>query len=256
MATTTESAIQRSMQAYCLQLSDACSLEWGVAYTCPRFARLDVANQLREVIVERPEDVSSAFSAAEAYFAERGTRCLRWSAALDEPIDEMASFLAERGFRREDFSVMAVRGWVEIPVREAFRVLPARAMRKALAAILRRRYGEMDPTVAGASVEASMERLDEAQMEGFVAMCGSEAVGWCSFFEVGDIGMVTDLFVAASHRRRGVGTALMGHTLKLARRLLKRVTCVRVGADQTGAIELFRRCGLEVDGAVVEFVRD
>ncbi len=255
MATPTETAIQRAMQAYGLLLGESCGLDWGVAFTSTRFPRIASGNQLREVMVGRAEELPMAFESVEAYFAERGARCLRWSPAVDQPVDALAPFLADRGFDRDDYSLMTVREWVDVPSREGVRVLPARAMPKALSAILRQRHADAGAELVDARVDAERERLDEARIEGFVAVCEGEAVGWCSFFEVGDIGVVTDLFVASDHRRRGVGTTLMSHALKLAKRLMMRVTCVRVGVAHSGACALFQRCGLETDGSAVEFVR-
>lgn len=251
MATTTESSLQRAMQAYCLQLSESQSLDHGVAFTSPRFPGLNCANQLREVIVERPEAIPGAFAAAERHFAERGVRCLRWSVAIDEPIDATASFLSTQGFRREEYAVMTVRESVDLPVDEGIRVLPARAMRKALNEILHERCAGFDE-----AIRAMTERLDEPQLDGFVAMRSGTPAGWCSFFQVGDFGLVADLYVVENCRRQGVGVALVSHVLKLARRLLMRKMCLRVGVEQSEAIALFGRCGFERDGTAVEFVRD
>jgi GNAT superfamily N-acetyltransferase len=47
----------------------------------------------------------------------------------------------------------------------------------------------------------------------FLAYIGDELVGWVGSMRSGDVGSVTNLYVVAPHRRRGVGTALMTHLL-------------------------------------------
>jgi GNAT superfamily N-acetyltransferase len=47
----------------------------------------------------------------------------------------------------------------------------------------------------------------------FLAHIGDELVGWVGSMRHGDIGSVTNLYVVAAHRRRGVGTALMTRLL-------------------------------------------
>ncbi len=250
MATPTESAALRALQAHTLLLGDSESLDWGVAYVCPRFPNINTANQLREVAIERADDIARAFDEVTDRYTAAGLKCHRWALAADQPPDAIGRFLSARGFRREDHTVMTVDAWVDVPAADGVRVLPARAMRKALDAILIDAHpGPLTP-----QRDAAVERLNDPRMEGCVAIVGGAPAGYCTFFEVGDIGYISDLFVSDPHRRRGVGTALMGHVLRLARRLMMRVTCLRVPVDAKNAESLFTRCGLRPDGVVTEFV--
>ncbi len=273
MVTTTESAVLRATQARCLQLSESISLDWGVAYTSDRFRDFGEANQIREVVIDPAECIPAAFEAVEGHYSALGLTCLRWAPAADQGTDELDRFLVSRGFEREEFTAMAVAEWVEYPEDKSVRVLPARAMPKALGVILREasmREGGTgsDPActqkgsdpgpkagVGVSPVEAAIERLDDPQTETTVAMVQDRPVGCCSFFEVGDIGLVTDFFVEEQFRDGVVGQLLVGHVLKLSRRLQKRVTCLRVGSDDAWAISIFQRCGLHADGKLTEFAR-
>ncbi|MEE9294749.1 MAG: GNAT family N-acetyltransferase [Phycisphaerae bacterium] len=261
MATATESAILRALQAYGLQLGESFSLDWGIAYTCPRFPQLDSANQFREIIIEETEahgfesvGLPSVFESVEEHFAQQGLKCRRWAPAVDQPLGKLEAFLTGRGFVCEDFVVMGLRSWADLEVAEGIRVLPARAMPKALCEILHEAYAASEPFLRDALVAAATERLDDPQIQGLVATLEGKPVGFGAFYEVGDIGLVTDVFVSEAYRRRGVGTALMDHILKLARRLMMRITCARVPADGAAAIELLRSCGMEADGRLTEFV--
>ena len=114
--------------------------------------------------------------------------------------------------------------------------------------------GAADESLREELVEAATERLNDPQMDAVIAMVDGETAGFCALFEVGDIALVTDLVVTPAYRRRGVATALVNHVLKLARRLLMRVTCVKVPVDNAAAATLFGRCGMEPDGDLTEFV--
>jgi GNAT superfamily N-acetyltransferase len=146
---------------------------------------------------------------------------------------------------------MTVTEWRELDDHPDVRVLPARAMRKALDTILPEMAAETGGDAARA--DATADRLDDARVEGAVAIVDGDPVGYCSLFEVGDIGMLAELYVSPARRRNGVGTALVAHLLKQARRLLFRVTCVRVPKGDDAAVTLFEKCGFARDGALVEF---
>ena len=255
MATTTVSAILRSNQAYYAQLSDTTSLQFGIAYTCPRYPSLEFANQFREVLIEQSGDVETAFAEAEAYFAGAGVQCYAWVPAADQPIEPMATFLSSKGYRRRDLSAMVVREWVELPAPQDVRVLPARAMPKALHAIHTEEFRMSDSVKQNMLMAAATERFNEPQIDAFLALVDGAPAGHCTLFQVGDIGRIVDLFVVESLRRRGVATALMGHLLRMARRLSMRLTCAEIPSDSVAALTLCERCGLVGDGTTTELVK-
>lgn len=255
MATATVSAILRSNQAYYAQLSDTTSLQYGIAYTCPRYPSLESANQFREVLIEQLGDVETAFAEVEAHFAGAGVRCYAWVPAADQSIEPMATFLSSKGYCRRDLSAMVVQEWVELPAPRDIRVLPARAMRKALHAIHAEEFRMSDSAKQDMLMAAATERLDEPQMDAFVALLDGAPAGHCTLFQVGDIGRIVDLFVVELFRRGGVATALMGHLLRMARRLTMRITCMEIPSDSVAALTLCERCGLVQDGTTTEFVK-
>lgn len=254
MATATVSAILRSNQAYYAQLSDTTSLQYGIAYTCPRYPSLESANQFREVLIEQPGDMEPAFAEVEAHFAGAGVRCYAWVPAADQSIEPVATFLSSKDYRRRDLSAMVVQEWVELPAPRDIRVLPARAMRKALHAIHAEEFRMSDAAEQDMLTAGATERLDESQIDAFVALLDGAPAGHCTLFQVGDIGRIVDLFVVESFRRGGVATALMGHLLRMARRLTMRITCMEIPSDSVAALTLCERCGLVQDGTTTEFV--
>lgn len=195
----------------CEQIATWETLEFGVAFCCPEIPSFTGANQLRDVWLA-DIDGQTAFTRAEAYYAERGLTCLRWTPASGQAVEPVEALLTGKGWRRVETLAMGLRDWDASTLTddESVRVLPARAMRKA--------YGktfEGDPTGQAAGVE----RLNDAKHDAFVCTLDGEPAGRAAYVEVGDIARLADVFVLPRFRRRGVGRSLAGHFLRTARRL-------------------------------------
>ncbi len=252
----TVGSLHRAQQAYCQQLGESRALEAGVAFTSELHPAVGDANQFREVVIASSEDIPGAYEEATAYFAERGCVCSRWTPALDQPVDALGRYLEGLGFHREDFAAFVLRESVAMPTPDDVRILPARAMRKALHVVLSDAYAD---EVAGddacaMAVEAAKDRLDDPHLEGFVAMRGDVPAGYVALHQVGDIGRLQGLFVCPEHREAGVGTALMGKALRMGRRLAIRVLCAGVPTSKVAGTSLMGKCGMMVDGGWAEFV--
>ena len=92
----------------------------------------------------------------------------------------------------------------------------------------------------------------------FVAVDGGRVVGWCDVnpktHETLRHSGVLGMGVAASHRRRGVGSALLGTTLEAAAaKGLWRIELV-VRADNAAAIALYERHGFELEGRLRDYL--
>ncbi len=253
-ATSTVSAILRSNQAYYAQLSDTMTLQWGIAFTSTRYPSVPSANQFREVVIERPEDFELAFDAAQDHFSDVGVKCFVWAPAAAQPVEPLAATLTGRGFRRRDLRAMVLSQVKESSVPQGVRVLPARAMRKALHAINVEAFRSSDAADRELHAASAADRLNDPQMDAFVAMLDGMPAGRCALYQVGDIARIVDLFVVESCRRQGVAIGLMYHVIKMARRLTMRITCAEVAPDNSSALALCERCGMVADGATIEFV--
>jgi len=92
----------------------------------------------------------------------------------------------------------------------------------------------------------------------FVAVDEGRVVGWCDVnpktHETLRHSGVLGMGVAASHRGRGVGSALLGVTLEAASvRAITRVELV-VRADNLAAIALYERHGFELEGRLRGYI--
>jgi len=95
-------------------------------------------------------------------------------------------------------------------------------------------------------------------MTQFVALDGGRVVGWCDVNPKTHAtlrhGGVLGMGVAASHRGRGVGSALIQTTLAAATaRGIRRVELI-VRADNAAAIALYERHGFELEGRLRDYL--
>ncbi|MCH7702318.1 MAG: GNAT family N-acetyltransferase [Planctomycetes bacterium] len=254
MQLSTRSAIARSTQAYCSLISEAESLTHGVTFRCERFRQLTAANQIREVVADSAESAAQAFDAVEAYYESHGLQCHRWAPTIDADPEVLNACLSPHGFTTKRLNAMVLADWPTLNENSHVRILPARPMRDAFRATY------VDASLAGPDnpnqvADAALDRLDEAAMDMFVAVVDKKPVGRGGLFTVGDIGLIVDVAVLPEWRGQGVGTSVMRHLLALAQRLIPRIVCLDVDADDEALGALLTRCGFVADGQLIEFDR-
>ena len=253
MQRSTVDSLLRISQAYCEQLCEKQTLDYGIVYSSLRFAGLPECNQYREVIAETPEQLHAAFAECETCFSRMGLHCHRWAPAQSRTSEEITRFLASAGYRPRPEIAFTLTDWVaETPSRE-IRILPARAMRSAFGATFLN--AARDESLRAAHIEAALERLDSSHLDMFVALHGSEPAGRCGLLQVGDLCEVIDLSVLPNFVERGVGSAMLAHVLALAKRLELRNVYARVPTENEAGRRLFERHGFAADGLITEFVR-
>ncbi len=256
MERTTVGSLLRSTQAFCIQLCDKHTLDFGIAYHCARFADLPEVNQYREVIATEPAEVAAAFDEAERCFRDEGLSCHSWAPADGQATGALADFLAEHGYARRNFTVLRLAEWVDLAPDESVRVLPARAMRT----VFRETYlhAETPADLAGRTqlADAYTERLDDPQFDMFVALVDKQPAGRCALYQVGDIARIMAMSVLPGMADRGVERALLAPLLALAKRLAMRNVCTLIDAGDEAHAVMFREAGFVEDGTIVEFHRD
>jgi len=253
---TTVGSLLRSTQAFCIQLCDKQTLDFGIAYHCARFGDLPEVNQYREVIATEPSDVSVAFDEAERCFGEAGLTCHRWAPADGRASDALAGFLVGHGFVQRAFTAMRLAAWTDLEPRDAVRILPARAMRSVFRDTYLHAGAPADPLRRERLADLYGERLDDPQFDMFVALIDKQPAGRCALYQVGDIARIMDLSVMPGMADRGVERTLLAHLLALAKRLAMRNVCTLIDANDAARIELARRAGFVEDGTIVEFHRE
>ena len=248
MERSTVGSILRSSQAYCGQLCEKQTLDFGIAYYAARFADLPEANQFREVIVEDPAKLPEAFAEAEAFFEQHGLVCRRWAPADATTSAATTTFLSEHRFRPRECTALVLTQWVDIDVPRQVRVLPGRAMRAAV-------RGTFVDDVYELAAEACLERMDDPPFDLFVATIDGRPAGRCALYQVGDIARVMDLVVLPAFANEGVDRALLARVLGLSKRLAMRNICMQIDRKDARTRWL-EEMGFVADGTIVEFERD
>jgi len=256
MEHSTVSSLLRCIQAYCNQLCDKHTLDFGIAYYCERFPKVAELNQFREVMISDADDVSTLFDQAQAWFAQNGLNCYRWAPAMGTAPPQLAQLLVERGYERRVDMALRLTEWVELETSPEVRVLPARAMRSAYRESLEVVPPETGSLWSAHVAEACEDRLDDPSFDMFVAMVNKQPAGRCALYQVGDLVHVRDLTVLPAYADRGVERALLAHVLALAKRLAMTKVMAHVAKDDPVRLAWFQHAGFVPNGEVEEFRRD
>ena len=255
MAHSTVGSLLRSTQAYCLQLCEKETLEFGIAYYSKKYPALPEANQYREVIATGSDQLDRAFAESQAWFESQGLSCHRWAPADGSGSSELADFLTDRGFALRRLTAMTLTQWAELDAPDNVKVLPARAMRSVFRQTLDGETNHASPQAKEQAIEAYQERLDDPQLDMFVALVDKKPAGRCAMYQVGDIAQLIELHVSQAYADRGVKEALTAHVLALAKRLAMRNICLQVDSNDTTLQAWFQSAGFVEDGTLVEFDR-
>lgn len=237
----------------------------GVAYCAADHPHLPDANHLLDVLLL---DITpaQAIEAVDAHFTARGRRCLRWRLSVAQPPEAVGAALEPLGWRRRERIVLGHREWPALdalrpPAASGLRILPARAMRGVLRQTVLadvEQWPDAPAPVSGASASAIasaasaresaaaalQERMNDSELDIFVATLDGAAAGRITLHQVGDILRIDDLFVTPALRGRGVGHALVRHVVNLAYRLRPRAF-VADGAPRGGSDAAARRLAEE-----------
>lgn len=255
MERTTVGSLLRTTQAYCGELCEKETLEYGIAYYNRRFAALAEANQFREVLIEDAARIPEAFEQTESWFRQRRIFCHRWAPAGGRGTEELADFLARQGFHTRRYVAMSLARWVDQETPEQVRILPARAMRDAYRETFLHTDGSKSPATREQLAEASLERLDDPHLDMVLALWDKKPVGRCGLYQVGDIARVMSVCVSPAFARRGVKEALLAHVLALAKRLTMRVVLTQIDETDRAGRAFLNEAGFVCDGEIVEFER-
>ncbi len=249
-------ALRRADQAYYEQIAQVDALDFASAFTSGRFPASADCNQLREIALGG-RDPSHVYESVERFYSHRSLACQRWVPALNEDARPFDGLLPARGWTRRDERVFAMVDWAPPAERAAgLRILPARAMRRALrATYLDPSEPRWDETAKSDLADEAEERLNDSNYDVFVAMLDDGPAGRVGYHEVGDIAAVRGLYVVGGFRGRGVGRALLDHVILMARRLSPRLLVTSLPEDDAAARRFVERAGFHTSGLLAEYYR-
>ena len=253
MEHATIGSILRTTQAWCAQLCEKETLNYGIAYYSNRFANLPETNQFREVVIQDDAAFPKALGESHEWFTSQSLACHRWAPAEGCASQELTAFLERNGFDKHVYTAMALTEWVNIDPTPDVRILPARAMRAALRATFTQADSPESTAVKSLMADACDERMNDPQFDMFVAFVDGKPAGRCALYQVGDIARLMDLNVTPSFADSGADRALVAHMLSFAKRLSMRNICVQVADTDGRGCEWFEPFGFTADGTIEEF---
>ena len=103
------------------------------------------------------------------------------------------------------------------------------------------------------SKESFLSLAEKPEAHYFVAQLGDTIVGTCGLLQILDQGDISNVAVAAEYRRKGIGRALMGKTLKAAKKLALKELTLEVRLSNAPAIALYESMGFERIGVRPDF---
>ncbi len=252
---TVLAAVSRSNQRYAELTADCTTLACGCAYTNRALPNLPECNFIGDVLLS--DEVDDPLALVGEFFTARGLNCHQWRPATIQPVEPLARLIEPHGYRRREHLVLAFPPVALRPLElpDDLRVIAARAMRRAHAALIRAWASER-----GAAPDELLGRyarlLDEPQYDAFVALRRGEPAGTAAVFQVGPIGRICDLYVPPAWRRTGTGRLLVHYLLQTARRWSLDPVCVELTADNLPARGLLEQAGFEVAGTISTFVHE
>ncbi len=253
MERSTVGSLLRTTQGYCQQICDKQTFDFGIAFYSERFPSLPEANQIREVMLDDPGLIAEAFEQTTAWFASRGLQCFRWSSAMDTHSEPLADFLSARGFKQRRLLALHLAEWQTTAPSPMVRILPARALRETFRETFFESPLPADAAMREMLADSFMERLDDPQLDMFVATMDGKPAGRCGLYQVGDIARILDLVVLPKFADRGVAESLLAHVLTMARRLTMPMIVAQAAEHDIARRELLRSAGFVEDGRMIEF---
>jgi ribosomal-protein-alanine N-acetyltransferase len=242
---------------YTRHLAEELALDMGTGFYNRALPGVWLANRLLDAALPDGMLPAEAVSVSDAAFAEQGVRCNQWllnPAAPAARTAPLAEYLVATGWAAESADILCLTGTPSGLVREApgLTIIPARASfrhTRQLAEESAARWGE--PQVA----DAHMLHLDDPHWDALLAIKDGTAVGYAGVLAVGDLGRIDQIYVAAGHRRQGIGRTLMSRAMEVCVRSQFRHVMLAVAPDNAPAQALYGQLGFRKIGELATYQR-
>ena len=99
-----------------------------------------------------------------------------------------------------------------------------------------------------------MLHLDDPHWDALLALRDGQPVAHIGVLAVGEIGRIQGVYVAKSHRGRGLGSLMMSRVLEICARSLFKHVMLSVSPSNAAAIELYRRFGFQKIGQITSYL--
>lgn len=233
-------------------LAEPEATEWGTVLVNRDLGLVHDANHVRDARVPTGMSPADVVRVAGEQFARQGGRCHYWH--TDDAA--IAEHLVGAGHWVQRTDVLYLRRAPRAAAIDAaggLTIIPARASYRHVRELAAESGQETDPAAAGQLAEANLMHLDDANVEGILALKDGVAVGRAFVLAVGEIGSIEHVHVAARFRRQGIGRTVLRRALEACARSTFRHVFITVNPGNAAAYGLYASLGFEKVGEVVKY---
>jgi ribosomal protein S18 acetylase RimI-like enzyme len=229
------------------QVGDESTLDAGRALTNRALAQVSDANQVVDAAIPEGATPQDVIAEADAHFASQGTTVLKWvvnpslPAAQTQPLVEHVTSI---GFHPRGYDIYYLAGQPAGTIVEAagLTIIPSRASFKHTRALADEAAAYFKfPQLA----EAIILHIEDPQTDSLLALRDGEPVAYVSILNMGEIGYISELFVAEKFRGQGVGRTMMSRAMEACARAVHRHVFIGVDATNAPAVRLYEQFGFK-----------
>src|SRR4051812_24513518 len=240
-------------------LAEAEQIDAGAAFANPELSLVRDANRIFNAKLPEHTTPEEVIKQVEAHYAERGVRCQAWLIDVSAPparTEPLVALLQSRGHRPMVEDILYLEHLPRHVVTEVpgVKIIPERASYRHSRQLAEESTAHRPRDLAQQMIEASLSHLDDPHYDALLALREGVAVASVGVLAAGEVGRIEPLYVAAAHRRQGLGRTMMSRALEIcARSLFKHIflTCL---PDNTPAQALYASLGFRKIGEMVAYV--
>ena len=221
------------------------TLDCGVAMTNRGLAQVADANQVIDAALPEGVTPAEAVREAEAFFASHRSGQLKWvmnPSAPRERTQPLVDHVVAQGFRARGYEIYYLAGQPAGPIGEVggLTIIPARASYKHIRALAEAAAAHYKFAQLADSI---VLHIEDPATDAILALKDGEPAAYVSILTMGEIGYVSELFVAERFRCAGVGRTMMSRAMETCARALHKHVFIGVDATNAAAVKLYERFG-------------
>jgi GNAT superfamily N-acetyltransferase len=239
-------AVKRAAVILARTVAEETALDGATVFVGAEYAHAARANHATDLRLGPDTAASPLLDRIDDHFRSAAARCLRLRAAETHWPAALADAARARGFASAGREVWRLDGYRRpSQARGDVQIIPARAA-----------YGEIGrlyPDDAATAAIAGRE-LDEPRLDALLGRVDGRPVGMAGVLSLGQVGVLWPVHVAAEHRGRGIGAALLAAVIELCQRAVFEQVIVELNAG-CPAGRLYARVGFEAAAEFDDFER-
>jgi ribosomal protein S18 acetylase RimI-like enzyme len=238
-------------------IGEEAQLDVGTAFTNPQLPLVHDANRVFDVALPEGTTAAEAVELVRQHFAERGTQCHQWllnASARPSQVEPVIEQLQSAGCIKKSQDVLHLHQSPSLATTETLanlKIIPARAsfrhVRELFDVWSNEKYSGEE---ARQLTDGGLMHLDDPHYDSLLAIENGTAVAHVGVLAVGETGRIEDVYVAPTHRRRGIGRIMLLRALEICARSLFKHVMLSCEPQNEPAQSLYRSLGFDKIGEI------